>query len=111
MSSESPTLLNAQNSAGNTPLHWASLNGHLETVKLLVGAGADPAAENKAGHNALYEAQINEKDAVAEWLLTEANGLDEGAHQNISEETVIEEDTRECGIGKSFQQINLSGNP
>ena len=70
--------LNCKNSSGNTPLHWASLNGHLEAVKVLIGAGADPAIRNKAGHDAVYEAEINGKDTVAEWLLTEGKGLETG---------------------------------
>ena len=36
--------LNAQNKAGNTPLHWAALNGHLPAVKVLLenGGGTCP---------------------------------------------------------------------
>lgn len=30
------TTLLHQNNSGNTPLHWAGLNGHLDTVKILV---------------------------------------------------------------------------
>lgn len=34
--------INSQNEQGNTPLHWAALNGHLEIVQLLVSSyGAD----------------------------------------------------------------------
>jgi ankyrin repeat protein len=34
-------LVNVRNEQGNTPLHWAALNGHLEVVKALVSNGAD----------------------------------------------------------------------
>lgn len=34
-------LVNLQNNEGNTPLHWAALNGHLEAVELLVKSGGD----------------------------------------------------------------------
>ena len=77
-------LLNAQNSSGNTPLHWASLNGHLGAVKLLIGAGADPGIVNAAGHDAVYEAEVNGKDDVVEWLLKECMGL-EKAVGNVDE--------------------------
>ncbi|MCJ1271808.1 hypothetical protein MMC22_011713 [Lobaria immixta] len=68
-----PTL-NVQNASGNTPLHWASLNGHLEAVKILMAAGADPSVTNQAGHDAVYEAEINSEDAVVKWFLTQGNG-------------------------------------
>src|SRR2546423_7444956 len=35
-----PSLVNHKNISGNTPLHWAALNGHLPCVKALVAAGA-----------------------------------------------------------------------
>ena len=68
--------LNLQNAAGNTPLHWAALNGHLPAVKLLIKAGADPTAINRAGKDAVYEAEASEKTEVATWLLTDGKGLE-----------------------------------
>ena len=68
--------LNLQNASGNTPLHWAALNGHLPAVKLLIEAGADPSIINRAGKDAVYEAEVNEKNEVAAWLLTEGKGLE-----------------------------------
>ena len=68
--------LNLQNVSGNTPLHWAALNGHLPAVKLLIEAGADPSVINRAGKDAVFEAEVNEKNEVAAWLLTEGKGLE-----------------------------------
>jgi|SRR3990167_1207819 len=38
---------------GNTPLYWASSNGHLEVVKYLLRAGADPNITNNTGRTPL----------------------------------------------------------
>ncbi|TAQ87213.1 hypothetical protein B7494_g4459 [Chlorociboria aeruginascens] len=64
-------ILNSQNIAGNTALHWAALNGHLETVKVLVKEGADPTVINARGHDAVFEAELNDKTGVVEWLLND----------------------------------------
>ena len=74
-------LINAVNDAGNTALHWAALNGHLECVKLLVQAGADVTIINKAGHDAVFEAEINDKGDVVEWLLGAVEELEKGIGQ------------------------------
>jgi len=68
-----PQLINHQNAQGNTPLHWASYNGHLELVKLLVGVGADMWVKNAAGHLAMFEAERADKSEVVQYLL-EAGG-------------------------------------
>lgn len=72
-------IINAQNEAGNTPLHWAALNGHLEAVKVLLENGGDPTITNARGHDAVYEAELNDKREVVEWVLKEGgDGLEEG---------------------------------
>ncbi|KAK6356819.1 hypothetical protein TWF718_001160 [Orbilia javanica] len=72
------TLLNFPNESGNTPLHWACLNGHIQAVKALVEAGADPGVLNAAGHDCVYEAEVNDKSNVVEWVLNFAEGLENG---------------------------------
>lgn len=75
------TLVNHQNVSGNTPLHWAALNGHLEIVKALVNAGADPTIVNEAGRDAVVEAEYSAKEtaaACADWLLKSCEGLERG---------------------------------
>ena len=79
---QNPTMLeilNTQNSAGNTALHWAALNGHLDAVKLLLEEGVDPTIVNGRGYDAIYEAEIAEKREIVEWILKEGGeGLETG---------------------------------
>ena len=77
------SILDAQNAWGNTPLHWAALNGHLESAKALIGSGANLSIKNKAGHDAVYEAGINSKDPVVEWLLQQDQGLENGSEEAL----------------------------
>src|SRR5690606_14225292 len=71
-------LLSQTNSGGNTPLHWAALNGHLEVDKILVmAANADPTITNLVGHDAVYEAELNDKKEVVDWLLSHCESLEE----------------------------------
>jgi len=46
----------------DTPLHWAALNRHLACVKLLVSRGCGCGDTNEVGHDALFEAELGEKD-------------------------------------------------
>lgn len=100
-----PAILNAPNSAGNTALHWAALNGHVSTILLLLSYGADPSVLNKAGHDALYEAEINEKSEAVDLLLREGNGLEEVVHgsgeDEEEEEAIKAFGAEEDGIGES----------
>ena len=79
------TIINAQNKAGNTALHWAALNGHLDSVKVLLDNGGDPTITNQRGHDAVYEAELNDKKEVVEWVLKEGG---EGLEGAVSGETV-----------------------
>lgn len=109
-----PTLLNTQNASGNTPLHWASLNGHLEAVKLLIDAGADPTMINKAGHDAVFEAEINGKGAVVEWLLTEGKGLQTGVtgdQEGASIEDAMQEQIETTGVDEDLKHTSLEEAP
>lgn len=76
-----PQLVNHRNVSGNTPLHWAGMNGHLEVVKALVAAGADPTIVNEAGRDAVVESEVSGKDGArecAEWLLMNCDVLEQG---------------------------------
>ncbi|EEQ33914.1 ankyrin repeat-containing protein [Microsporum canis] len=58
-------IINHKNHSGNTPLHWAALNTHLECVKALVKAGADIILKNNAGHDAVFVAEQSDWNATA----------------------------------------------
>ncbi|KAF2462768.1 ankyrin [Lindgomyces ingoldianus] len=81
VTTSAPSLINAVNDAGNTALHWAALNGHLESVKLLIQRGADVTIINRVGHDAVFEAEINDKKEVVEWLLGAVEGLEKAIGQ------------------------------
>lgn len=57
-------------------------------MKLLIESGADPTIANAAGHDAIYEAELNDKKEVVEWVLKEGEGLEEG----IGREGEVDED-------------------
>ena len=73
-------LINHKNNSGNTPLHWAALNTHLECVKALVQAGADVNVKNDAGHDAAFLAERAEWSKGGDEALAseQAGGEDAG---------------------------------
>lgn len=88
------SFINRRNIEGNTALHWASLNGHLPIVKMLVPAGADLWIKNAAGHFAMFEAERADKGEVVQYLL-EAGGAEvekTGTEGQASAEDVEEVD-------------------
>ncbi|ESW97120.1 hypothetical protein KL918_000730 [Ogataea parapolymorpha] len=66
---DAQNLVNKQNESGNTALHWAAYNGHTETIKVLCEFGADPFLKNKFNHDAIYEAEKNNKSEVEKYFL------------------------------------------
>lgn len=72
-------FVNHRNISGNTPLHWAGMNGHLDIVKALLRAGANPEVLNAAGRDALVESEWSSKDGAidcAVWMLKECGELE-----------------------------------
>lgn len=89
-----PELVNHRNVSGNTPLHWAAMNGHLEIVKVLVGSGADVGVRNEAGRDAVVEAEMSSKEEAqkcAEWMLKNGEGLERGLGGGPEAEGALEE--------------------
>jgi uncharacterized protein len=91
-------FVNRQNQSGNTALHWAALNGHADAVLALLQHGADPSVLNVAGHDALFEAEVNERTKAAEVLLAEGKELESGVGASESEAT--EQDCEDMGAGE-----------
>jgi hypothetical protein len=98
-----PEFINAVNDAGNTPLHWAAVNGHLESVKLLIQSGADVTIINRAGHDAVFEAEINDKKEVVDWLLGAVEELENGIGQPGEAPEDVDEDMEENDKAGSSQ--------
>lgn len=80
---ESTGAANAKDSAGDTPLHLASLAGHLEVVKYLVSQGGSATATDHMGSTPLHKAACGGRVEVAEYLLKK--GADIGARDHSKE--------------------------
>lgn len=84
------SFLNYRNYTGNTPLHWAALNTHLDCVKALVDAGADISLKNDAGHDALFLAER------ADWSIVEEDtNENEDNNDNGKEDEEVEIEIKE----------------
>ncbi|CEJ60027.1 hypothetical protein PMG11_08621 [Penicillium brasilianum] len=103
-------FVNHRNHSGNTPLHWAALNTHLECVKGLVEAGADVAIKNDAGHDAMFLAERAAWTAAAE----EEGEADENSEEpqeiemTIGEEGEQKTDAGEMSAGRQVVEWLLS---
>ena len=103
------------NNAGNTPLHWAALNGHLGTLRLLVPALPKSALflQNQFGRTALSEAEANspvdgpqnKQQECAGYLLTFME------LENMKGETMKDaEDEVQPYSGSVMQHLSENGN-
>ena len=94
-------FVNATNERGNTALHWAAVNGHLEAVKVLVDAGADMLLKNKDGHNPTFEAERAHRDEVAAYMMTriiaDGHETSNGTSEERDEETIEVASSRRTG--------------
>jgi hypothetical protein len=59
-----------ENAGGGTPAIYASLNGHLDTLQLLVSREADIHHRTEIGYSSLLEAALHDHLPVCEYLLS-----------------------------------------
>lgn len=74
--------IDAQNSFGNTALHWACLGGHLDVVKLLLSRGASPAIANDKDQIPLDLAAFNNHMHVVDHFLAQSKDIEGGNAQD-----------------------------
>lgn len=74
----------------------------LELCSVLICISPDPTITNHRGHDAIYEAELNDKDEVVKWVLKEGgDGLEEGLGGDAGDAgegddgEITEEDTEE----------------
>lgn len=91
--------MNRVNDAGNTPLHWASLNGHAGVVHVLTDNGADVWVKNAAGNLPVFEAERAGKDEVVAVLLL-AGGKEVEEQLKRKEGSVSQEEVNEVDAGE-----------
>ncbi|KAF9955535.1 hypothetical protein BGZ72_003647 [Mortierella alpina] len=91
-----PDAVNIQNEQGNTALHWAATNGHAKVVESLITKGnADYKLKNAAGHTAMMEAELNEREQVVAWMLINTELEEELKEGNDDDEESDEESEEE----------------
>ena len=82
--------VNAANRHGQTPLHYAAWEGHVEVLQLLTDAGAEVNATNTAGQTPLHLAAWYGKDEAADWLILNkapVNATDSGGETPLHHAT------------------------
>ncbi|KAK5637158.1 hypothetical protein RRF57_012870 [Xylaria bambusicola] len=98
-----PAYIDAQNSFGNTALHWACLGGHLDIVKLLLSRGASPAVANDKDQIPLDLAAFNNHMHIVDYFLAQSEDIEgdnaqEGGLAKETEEMDVAED-KTAGVG------------
>eukprot|EP00658_Telonema_sp_P-2_P014217 TRINITY_DN153_c0_g1_i4.p1 TRINITY_DN153_c0_g1~~TRINITY_DN153_c0_g1_i4.p1 ORF type:complete len:409 (+),score=75.65 TRINITY_DN153_c0_g1_i4:68-1294(+) len=89
-----------------SPLMHATLEGHLEIVKLLLAEGADPSITDKDGYTPMLAAGFIDRNEIGEYLID--HGLDKTAYELRTDAGPDSEDMNggllEGHLGKRFGQ-------
>lgn len=64
-----PSFLNARNDKGETPLHWACLEGNMANIKLLIRAGANTHMVDCDNNSILHFAVQNGNQRATKYIL------------------------------------------
>lgn len=89
-----------KNDAGNTPLHWAALNGRLDFVKALLDLNCDAEVKNNAGRTAAQEAEAAEKWDVYGLLIEKTAKPGEGDQEDEADSAEVNGDRDVNGNGE-----------
>lgn len=74
--------LNTKDFQGNTPLHLAIIQGHVEWARILLERGAQPDEKNDNGNTTLHLAAFFAREEITAMLLEKADTIDE-LNQNL----------------------------
>ncbi|KAL4996205.1 ankyrin repeat-containing domain protein [Aspergillus recurvatus] len=102
---EIKNTINHRNHSGNTPLHWAALNTHLECVKVLVEAGADVSIKNEAGLDAVFLAER------ADWKAQEATQTPDPSQGQGQDQDQDGDEEMEVEVGGDAEEGNAAQVP
>ncbi len=110
------TDVNAKDTTDETPLHFATFNGHKEIAELLIDKGADVNAKNGGGGTPLHSAAKKGHKEIVELLIAE--GADVNATNNSGDtpldwaiqvrNTKIADSLRKHG-GKTGEELKAEG--
>jgi hypothetical protein len=89
---------------------------------MLVQLGADVTIINKAGHDAVFEAELNDKNDVVDWLLGAVEALEQGightesnvdrSHEGDNSDRIVEGSAGSVeDMTKQMEEINTDREP